>query len=92
MLPVVAGPEETKRQILLYSIALVAVSLLLAVWSDAGIVYLSAAGVLGVVFLYYAFRLWRETSAKASTGLFRYSIVYLALLFGSIALDGLVGS
>jgi len=92
MLPVVAGPEGTKRQILLYSIALVVVSLLLAVWGDAGMVYLSAAVALGAVFLYYAFRLWRETSAKASTALFRYSIVYLALLFGSIALDGLVGT
>ena len=92
MLPVVAGPEETKRQILLYSIALVAFSLLLAVWGIAGTIYLSAAMVLGAVFLYYAFRLWRETSAKASSALFRYSIVYLGLLFGSIALDGLVAS
>ncbi len=92
MLPVVAGPEETKRQILLYSIALVVVSLLLAVWSDAGFIYLGAAAVLGAVFLYYAVRLWRQTSAGASAALFRYSIFYLALLFGAIALDGLVGS
>jgi protoheme IX farnesyltransferase len=92
MLPVVSGPKETKRQILLYSIVLVAVSLLLAVWSEVGVIYLSAAAGLGAVFLYYAIRLWREGSAKASSGLFRYSIVYLALLFGAIALDGLVGS
>jgi protoheme IX farnesyltransferase len=92
MLPVVAGPEETKRQILLYSVGLVAVSLLLAVWGDAGLVYLAAAVPLGLGFLYFAFRLLRSTSARASADLFRYSIAYLALLFGAIALDALVGS
>jgi len=91
MLPVVSGPEETKRQILLYSIGLVAVSLLLAIWGDAGLIYLAAAAPLGVGFLYFAFRLLRSTSAGASSDLFRYSIVYLALLFGAIALDALVG-
>jgi len=92
MLPVVAGPDETTRQILLYSLALVVSTLLLAVWSDAGLVYLSAASVLGVLFLYHAFRLWQNASAGASAALFRYSIVYLGLLFAAIALDGLVGS
>ena len=91
MLPVVSGPEETKRQILLYSIGLVAVSLLLAIWGDAGLIYLAAAAPLGVGFLYFAFRLLGSTSAGASSDLFRYSIVYLALLFGAIALDALVG-
>ena len=92
MLPVVSGPEETKRQILLYSIGLVAVSLLLAVWGDAGLVYIAAATLLGFGFVYFAFRLLRSASAGASSDLFRYSIVYLALLFGAIALDALVGS
>jgi heme o synthase len=92
MLPVVSGPQETKRQILLYSIGLVGVSLLLAVWGDAGMVYLAAAAPLGIGFVYFAFRLLRSTSAGASSDLFRYSIVYLALLFGAIALDALVGS
>jgi protoheme IX farnesyltransferase len=92
MLPVVSGPEETKRQILLYSIGLVAVSLLLTVWGDAGLIYLAAAAPLGLGFVYFAFRLSRSASARASTDLFRYSIVYLALLFGAIALDALVGS
>jgi len=92
MLPVVSGPHETKRQILLYSFGLVAVSLLLAVWGDAGLIYLAAAAPLGLGFLYFAYRLFRSTSARASADLFRYSIVYLALLFGAIALDALVGS
>jgi heme o synthase len=90
MLPVVAGPEETRRQILLYSIALVVTSLLLALWSDAGLVYLCAGLLLGAGFLYFAFRLFRLSSSRASADLFRYSIVYLALLFGAIAVDALV--
>jgi len=92
MLPVVAGPEETRRQILLYSVALVAVSLLLAVWGGAGIVYLCAAALLGAGFIYFAFRLFRLSSGRASADLFRYSIAYLALLFGAIALDALLAA
>lgn len=92
MLPVVAGPDETRRQILLYSVALVGVSLLLAAWGGAGLVYLVAAATLGLGFLYFAFRLFRIASARASADLFRYSIVYLALLFSAIAVDALVGS
>jgi len=90
MLPVVAGPDATRRQILLYSVALVVASLLLAIWSDAGLVYLSGAALLGAGFLYFAFRLYRLSSARASADLFRYSIVYLALLFGAIAVDSLL--
>lgn len=92
MLPVVAGERETKRQILLYSIVLVAVSLLLPLWSDAGLIYAAAAAALGALFVYYALRLWRDASDRGSAALFRYSIVYLALLFGAIAADGLAGS
>jgi protoheme IX farnesyltransferase len=91
MLPVVAGPEETKRQILLYSIALVVTSVLLSVWGGAGLIYLGSAVVLGAGFVVLAVRLWRDGSVKSSTALFRYSIVYLALLFAAIAVDGLAG-
>lgn len=90
MLPVVAGPRETGRQVLWYTVALVAVSLLLPVWSDAGVVYLASATALGIVFLYYAMALWRQPSGKTAWGLFRYSILYLALLFAAIAADGLL--
>jgi protoheme IX farnesyltransferase len=91
MLPVVAGPDETRRQILVYTVSLVAVSLLLTFIGEAGYIYLAAAAALGAGFLYFAFRLWREGTTSASSALFRYSIVYLALLFAAIALDGLVG-
>jgi heme o synthase len=91
MLPVVAGAEETRRQILFYSVALVVVSLLLPVFGDTGVIYLGAAALLGAGFLYYAFRLFRDSSARASTELFRYSILYLALLFDAIAVDAVAG-
>jgi len=90
MLPVVAGPEETRRQILLYSVVLVITSLLLTTIGVAGYLYLAFAAALGVGFLYYAARLWRDGSARNSMALFRYSMLYLALLFAAIAVDGLV--
>ena len=92
MLPVVVGQEETKRHILLHTVALAAVSLLLFTTGAAGFVYLTAAVVLGGLFVYYAVRLWRDSSARASVTLFRYSIVYLSLLFAAIAADGLVSA
>jgi protoheme IX farnesyltransferase len=90
MLPVVAGPEETKRQILLHSVAMVVCTAALGVVASTGAFYLAAAGLLGGGFLYLAVRLWRDTSARAASTLFRYSIVYLGLLFGAIAVEGLL--
>jgi protoheme IX farnesyltransferase len=90
MLPVVAGPDETKRQIFWYSVALVAATMGLGVASDAGAVYFGAAVVLGGAFLYFAAKLWRSPSTRESLALFRYSIAYLGLLFGAIAADTLI--
>lgn len=92
MLPVVMGKDETRRHILLHSMALVAVSLLLPAVGSAGLIYLSAAALLGGSFLVYAVRLWRLASAGAASALFRFSLVYLALLFVAVAVDGLTGS
>jgi protoheme IX farnesyltransferase len=91
MLPVVLGPEETRRQILLHTIALVAVTLILPASGATGVIYLTAALVLGALFLVYVLRLWSGSPGKAASALFRYSIVYLALLFVAVAVDGLVG-
>ena len=91
MLPVVLGPEETRRQILLHTIALVAVTLILPASGATGVIYLTAALVLGGLFLVYALRLWSGAPGKAASALFRYSIVYLALLFVAVAADGLAG-
>jgi protoheme IX farnesyltransferase len=90
MLPVVAGPDETRKQIFLYSLVLVAVSALLTLIGVAGYIYLAAAVILGAGFLYYAYRLWRDGSARNSMDLFRYSMLYLALLFAAIAVDGMI--
>ena len=90
MLPVVAGPDETRRQILLCSVVLVVTSLLLTTIGVAGYVYLASAAILGAGFLYYAVRLWRDGVARNSMALFRYSMLYLALLFAAVAVDGLV--
>jgi heme o synthase len=95
MLPVVRGIPETTRQIGLYTILMVAISLVL--WSVArmGAIYLVAAVVLGGIFLRQAYRLWRQgSSEEASTAgairLYKYSISYLTLLFAAIAIDALV--
>jgi heme o synthase len=90
MLPVVAGPEATGRQILAYSYALVAVSLLLYPFGHTGVLYPIAALGLGGLFVKGALRLRRKPTRAAAIGLFRYSIVYLALLFGAVALDTII--
>jgi heme o synthase len=91
MLPVVRGEAETARQIVLYTIALVAVSLLLFPAAGMGLIYLAAAVVLGGLYLWRALRLRANaTDGRAAIGLFRYSIGYLTLLFAAVAIDALV--
>jgi protoheme IX farnesyltransferase len=90
MLPVVRGTEETRRQILLYSLALFGTSLLLIPFAGMGPLYAATAVVLGAWFVWRALRLWRSPSAAEPVRLFRFSIAYLALLFGSVALDALL--
>ncbi|MEX0800552.1 MAG: heme o synthase [Dehalococcoidia bacterium] len=91
MLPVVSGREETRRHMLVHSLALVTVSLLLPLTGAAGAIYLAAAAVLGATFLYFVSRLWRDNTHRSSTALFRYSLLYLAALFAAMAVDGLAG-
>ena len=91
MLPVVRGEAETARQIVLYTIALVAVSLLLLPAAGMGWVYLVAAVVLGALFLLGALRLRADAAnGRAAINLFRYSITYLTLLFAAVAVDALL--
>ena len=92
MLPVVKGLTETARQILLYSIALVLITLVFGPVGRLGAIYLSAALVLGGIFVGYAVRLVRSTSEETAMRLFRYSISYLGLLFLAMAVDAVVGS
>jgi protoheme IX farnesyltransferase len=90
MLPVVRGDDETARQIVWYSLVLVAVTLLPFAWHTAGVVYLAAALVLGAIFLRLAWRLRRETTTARAGALFHYSLLYLALLFVALAVDPLL--
>jgi heme o synthase len=91
MLPVVRGEAETARQILLYSLVLVAVSLLLFPAARMGLIYLVAAAVLGCAFVWYAVRVMRDgADGLAAIRLFRFSIGYLTLLFAAVAVDSLL--
>jgi protoheme IX farnesyltransferase len=90
MLPVVRGEDETARQIVLYTVALVASTLAPALWGMFGLVYLVAATALGAIFLALAWMLRRERTPARAGLLFHYSLLYLALLFVAMALDAVV--
>jgi protoheme IX farnesyltransferase len=91
MLPVVRGEAETARQIVIYTILLVVVSLLLFPAAQMGLIYLVAAVVLGAGFVWSSVRVLRDTSdGRAAIRLFRFSISYLTLLFAAVAADALV--
>ena len=95
MLPVVRGIPETTRQIGLYTILMVTISLILFAVGRMGPIYLAAAVILGALFLRQAWGLWRrgdseEESTAGAIRLYRYSISYLTLLFAAIAIDTLV--
>jgi heme o synthase len=87
MLPVVRGERETARQIVLYSIVLLGVTLLPWAAGGAGPIYVVAALALGAVFVGLAERLRRDTTPRRAALLFHYSLLYLALLFAALALD-----
>jgi protoheme IX farnesyltransferase len=90
MLPVVATLQRTARAILIYTVLLVAVTLLFAAVGHMGLLYVVSAAVLGAVFLFYALRLRRRATPRAAMRLFQYSITYLTLLFAAMAGDVLV--
>jgi protoheme IX farnesyltransferase len=87
MLPAVATFKRTAREILLYSVLLLGVSLLLAAVAKLGTIYIVSASVLGVAFVALAVRLWQRATPKAAMQLFSYSITYLTLLFVLMAVD-----
>jgi heme o synthase len=90
MLPVVRGDRETVRQILLYTVALVALTLVPVLTGTFGPLYLVAAVLLGAQFLRLAWSLRRELTPRRASVLFHYSLAYLALLFVAMALDPIV--
>ena len=87
MLPVTHGVPFTKEQILLYTLLLFTVSLMPAVISMSGLIYLSGAIALGIGFIYYAYRLYKDETDKLAMKTFGYSIFYLSLLFAFLLAD-----
>jgi protoheme IX farnesyltransferase len=91
MMPVVAGLQSTINQIVAYSIVLAPFAVLPAVMGMTSIVYGVVASMLGLGFLGYALRLKREPSDANAMALFKYSILYLFLIFLALGLDAILG-
>ena len=92
MLPVTHGAEFTRLQILLYSLILVAVSLLPFATAMAGWLYLVAATAAGAVFVWLAMRTWRLRTDLEARRLFAYSGLYLLIVFAALLADVLIGN
>ncbi|WP_439599183.1 heme o synthase [Falsiroseomonas sp.] len=99
MLPVVEGARETRKQILIYTVVLALAGLAPWLVGFAGPAYAAVAAVLGGGFLYHAIRTWREKQDETGRSLvndlaarrtFAFSLTYLFILFGALALDRLV--
>jgi protoheme IX farnesyltransferase len=90
MLPVVRGERETVRQIVLYTVVMIAVTLVPVAWGTLGLLYATSALALGAAFLALAWPLRREVTRPRAALLFHYSLLYLALLFVAAAGDAVL--
>ncbi len=95
MLPNVAGPDETRKQILIYTLALLPVTFLPVFLGVAGLIYGAGAAVLSAVFLFYAISIYRnregERADRACKKMFGFSILWLFLIFALIPVERLIG-
>jgi len=87
MLPVTHGEEFTRLHILLYTVILFGVALMPYGYGMSGLIYLTASLLLNTVFMVYAVKLYRRYSDELSRSMFRYSILYLSLLFAALLID-----
>ncbi|WP_322818680.1 heme o synthase [Tepidiforma sp.] len=87
MLPVTSGAAYTRAQILRYTLMLIPVTLLLAPAAGLGAIYVSAATVLGGAFAWMAWRLWRSPEAVPPLRVYKFSLLYLGLLFIAMGID-----
>ena len=92
MLPVTHGNEFTRLHVLLYTLVLFAGTLLPFIYRMSGWLYLAAAVLLGGAFIGHAFALWRRYSDRLARKTFRFSILYLSLLFAALLLDQYLGA
>jgi protoheme IX farnesyltransferase len=90
MLPNVHGETETRRQILLYSLLVVALTLLLTPAQITGKFYMGVAALLGLILLIHATVLMRSGTNKQAWRMYKYSSYYLALLFAAMVIDKFV--
>jgi len=94
MMPVVAGENSTRNQILAYSVVLTPLAVAPYLLGFAGLFYGVSAGILGAIFLGLAFNVWRvrdgEAARKATVHLFSYSIFYLFMLFAILLAESLI--
>jgi len=87
MLPVTHGLKFTQFHIWLYTIALVATTMLPFAVQMSGLIYLASAAVLGAIFLWYAWQIYRHYTDLLARKTFAYSIIYLSLLFVALLVD-----
>jgi protoheme IX farnesyltransferase len=87
MLPITHGMKFTQFQIWLYTIALVATTMLPFAVGMSGLIYLASAAVLGVIFLWYAWQIYQHYTDLIARKTFAYSIIYLSLLFAALLVD-----
>ncbi|MGK2966439.1 MAG: heme o synthase [Tepidiformaceae bacterium] len=90
MLPVTDGPAVTRLQILRYTVILGLVTVTLAPAAELGAIYLATAAALGIGFTWHAWQLWSSPQTSGPMGLYKYSLLYLALLFVAMAADALI--
>ncbi len=90
MLPVMKGPAHTRTQVLMYTVLLVAVTLVLGPAGDLGWIYLGSAVVSGLAFIALAWQLWKSPDTTSPMRLFSYSLLYLAIVFAAMGLDALI--
>jgi len=87
MLPVTHGSEFTRLHVFLYTLVLFAGTMLPFISGMSGLIYLACAVLLGAGFIGYAWKLWRNYSDSLARKTFRYSILYLSLLFAALLVD-----
>lgn len=87
MLPVTHGDQFTRLHVLLYTVILCIVTILPYITQMSGLIYLVGSTALNTVFMYYAIEIYRNYSDQLARNAFRYSILYLALLFVALLVD-----
>jgi protoheme IX farnesyltransferase len=90
MLPVIRGEAETRKQVWIYTLELVAVTFLLPILKYTGVVYLISAIIFGGILLYFAWRVFKSQGNKSAWTMYRYSSMYLMLLFLALMADALM--